>query len=338
MSNHSLAGSEPGALALADNDAVAARRESFGLIYAAAAWAVAAGVTLLWPNRLTYPLTSDFAAAQAIVAVLLLVGFALNGRLRGVGRWLRTYWPWLVALPILLSIWQVATAKTGIWPQPYFPPPQSIVNAYLTDYPRLAESVWASLSLLGTGIAVGAGLGFISGVATGWSQAVGYWVHPILRYIGPVPATALIPFSLFVFPSIFTAGVFLIALATWFPVTVLTWSGIASVNTAYYDVARTLGADTRYLLLHVAIPSSLPHVFVGVFMGLGQGLSTLVVAEMIGVKAGLGYYLDWAQGFAAYPNLYGGLLLMALLFSVLTTALFRVRDHLLGWQKGVVNW
>ncbi|MNN16330.1 hypothetical protein D3C81_1294650 [compost metagenome] len=64
----------------------------------------------------------------------------------------------------------------------------------------------------------------------------------------------------------------------------------------------------------------------------------LVVAEMIGVKAGIGFYLQWAQGWAAYANMYAALLLMALLCSGLISGLFLLRDRLLAWQKGTVQW
>jgi NitT/TauT family transport system permease protein len=56
------------------------------------------------------------------------------------------------------------------------------------------------------------------------------------------------------------------------------------------------------------------------------------------VKAGLGWYLQWAQGWAAYANMYAALLIMALLCSGLITLLFRLRDRLLSWQKGLVRW
>ena len=74
-------------------------------------------------------------------------------------------------------------------------------------------------------------------------ESAGYWVHPVLRFIGPLPATAWLPFAFFIFPTSCSASTFLIALATGFPVTMLTWSGVAGVNNAYYDVARTLGAS-----------------------------------------------------------------------------------------------
>ena len=107
----------------------------------------------------------------------------------------------------------------------------------------------------------------------------------------------------------------------------LTWSGVASVNSAYYDVARTLGASRAFLVFKVAIPAALPHVFVGLFMGLGASFAVLVTAEMMGVKAGLGFYLQWAQGWAAYANMYAALLVMSLMCSGFMTLLFRVRDR-----------
>ena len=62
-------------------------------------------------------------------------------------------------------------------------------------------------------------------------EAVGYWVHPVMRVIGPLPATAWLPLAFFIFPTSGSASTFLIALATAFPVTVLTWSGVAGVQT-----------------------------------------------------------------------------------------------------------
>jgi NitT/TauT family transport system permease protein len=188
------------------------------------------------------------------------------------------------------------------------------------------------------GYIIGAATGFVIGVSMGWSRRISYWTHPVMRFIGPLPATAWLPIAFFLFPSSWSASTFLIALATGFPVAVLTWSGVSSVDHAYYDVARTLGAKPSFLILEVAIPAALPHVFVGLFMGLGSSFAVLVVAEMIGVKAGLGWYLQWAQGWAAYANMYAALIVMSLLCSGAISLLFTVRDRLLGWQKGVVKW
>ena len=319
--------------------ASSAARSVIGGLSAAAAWAAVAALTAFWPDKpeSDWAYTSDLAAICGALAVALALAILVAVRFAVLQR-LQRLSPWLLALALFLIAWEAVTAKLGLLPLPFFPPPQAIVEVVIDDWGRLAAGIFASARLLATGYFLGAAVGFVTGVAIGWSRLAGYWIHPVLRFIGPLPATAWLPLAFFVFPSSFSASIFLIALATGFPVTVLTWSGVAGVNSAYYDIARTLGASERFLVLKVAIPAAMPHVFVGLFMGLGNSFAVLVVAEMLGVKAGLGWYLQWAQGWAAYANMYAALLIMAFLCSGLITLLFRLRDHLLSWQKGLVRW
>jgi NitT/TauT family transport system permease protein len=309
------------------------------LVAASAAWLAVAGLTQFWPDRPEgdWPYTGGFAIMLGAFGTALAV-LAIAGRRFGSLQRLQYLAPWLLVLALFAFVWELVTAKFGLLPLPFFPPPQAILEVFIDDWARLGESILASLRLLGGGYAFGAAVGFAIGVSVGWSRTIGYWVHPLLRFVGPLPATAWLPLAFFVFPSSWSASTFLIALATGFPVAVLTWSGVASVNSAYYDIARTLGASRRFLILKVAIPAAMPHVFVGLFMGLGNSFAVLVVAEMLGVKAGLGWYLQWAQGWAAYANMYAVLLIMALACSGLITLLFRLRDRLLSWQKGLVRW
>lgn len=306
---------------------------------AAAAWLAVAASTAVWPDVADAPWerTADFAAfaaaAAAVIAILSIASHWLEA-LCAVQRLA----PWLLILAALTLVWEIATAKTATLPMPFFPPPQAVFEVLVDDATRLGTCVAASLRLLAGGYVIGAAIGFAAGVAIGWSPVIGYWIHPLLRFIGPLPATAWLPLAFFAFPSSGSASTFLIALATGFPVTVLTWSGVASVGTAYYDVARTLGAGQRFLVTKVAVPAALPHVFVGLFMGLGNSFAVLVVAEMLGVKSGLGWYLQWSQGWAAYANMYTALFIMALVCSSLITLLFRARDRLLSWQRGLVKW
>jgi NitT/TauT family transport system permease protein len=307
-------------------------------VAASAAW-IAFGLScLLWDDLGDWSRTYSLGIGAFVVGAVALLGTLSTEYLGRAGSALRHRAPWLFVLGIVLALWEIATAKFAWLPLPFFPPPQAIIEVYTDDLPKLLDSVFASIRLQLGGYVIGAALGFVTGVSIGWSRSVGYWVHPMLRFIGPLPATAWLPIAFFTFPSSWSASTFLIALATGFPVTVLTWSGVASVSNAYYDVARTLGARPSFLVLKVAIPAALPHVFVGLFMGLGSSFAVLVVAEMIGVKAGLGWYLQWAQGWAAYANMYAALIVMSLLCSGAITLLFRTRDHLLIWQKGVVKW
>jgi NitT/TauT family transport system permease protein len=118
----------------------------------------------------------------------------------------------------------------------------------------------------------------------------------------------------------------------------LTACGISNTRASYLDVARTLGAKESYLIFRVAIPAAMPNIFIGLFMGLGASFLTLVVAESVGVKSGLGWYVSWAQGWAEYGKVYGALVIMAAFFSSVMTLLFKVRDIVLVWQKGTIRW
>ena len=246
--------------------------------------------------------------------------------------------PLLSLFVFLLMLWELCTLKWNLLPLPFFPSPVKVLEGLVNDFSLLIVSTLYSLRLLFSGYLLGAFLGLITGTMMGWYQKFRYWVNPFLRFIGPIPSTAWIPIALVIFPGSFSASVFLIVLAAWFPVTVMTWTGISNVNKSYFEAAQTLGADEKYLITRVALPAALPQIFVGLFMGLGVSFVTLIVAEMLGVKAGLGWYIQWAQGWGEYYKVYASLLLMAVIFSLLISLLFAVRDRILIWQKGLIKW
>jgi len=252
--------------------------------------------------------------------------------------------PLFTAAILLLCLWEVITAgfrwllPSYALPLPYFPSPAGVLQSLVNDRLLLFDSTWHSLVLLLGGYALGVFIGLISGVCIGWSGTARYWGMPLLKVVGPVPATAWIPLVMVVSPSAVLSAAGLIALAVWFPVTMLTASGVANTRASYLDVARTLGANQRYLIFRVAIPAALPSIFVGLFMGLGASFLTLVVAESVGVKSGLGWYVSWAQGWAEYGKVYAALVIMAAFFSTIMTVLFKIRDRVLVWQKGMIRW
>jgi NitT/TauT family transport system permease protein len=223
-------------------------------LFAGAAWIIAAAFTYGLSDIDDFDRTGLLAGIELAIACLVAIAVGAGARRPA---WLspaiRRTGPWLVALGGLFTAWELVTAKYPVLPRPFFASPQAILEVFTDDYPRLALSVGHSLWLLLGGYLIGAAIGFVAGVSIGWSRAVGYWAHPVLRLVGPLPATAWLPLAFFAFPSSHSASTFLVALATGFPVTVLTWSGVAGVNKAYYDVARTMGASSRFLVLKVVI-------------------------------------------------------------------------------------
>jgi NitT/TauT family transport system permease protein len=283
------------------------------------------------PSRI-YPLVLKFAAALALLVAVVQLAW---GPLR---RWVGARAPRLGAVILLVCAWDLVTLKLALARLPYFPGPDMVLQSLVNDWRLLANATFHSLTLLLSGYSAGVAAGLVSGVCIGWSPRVRDWYMPLVKVIGPIPATAWIPFALAAFPTTFLGGMAMIALAVWFPVTMLTSSGISNVRLSHLDVARTLGAGPRYLIFHVAIPSAMPSIFVGLFMGLGASFLTLMAAEWLGVENGLGWYIGWKQGWSEYSSVYAALLVMAALFSPMMSLLFLLRDYLLVWQRGVIKW
>lgn len=275
------------------------------------------------------------------LCALLAVSVALAAIQRwwpGLRRWVRETGPIAAAAVGLLALWELITSGFRLLPLPYFPSPAGVLESLISDREMLFDSTWHSLVLLLGGYTLGVALALVTGVCIGWFARARYWGMPVLKVIGPIPATAWIPLAMVLSPSLTLSSIGLIALSVWFPVAMLTISGIANTRASYLDVARTLGARQGYLVFRVAIPAAMPSIFVGLFMGLGTSFLTLVVAETVGVKSGLGWYISWAQGWAEYGKVFAALLIMAAFFSTIITVLFKVRDRALVWQKGVIKW
>ncbi len=278
--------------------------------------------------------------------IVFLSGILILGVLAGIAqyfscalrRWMAHMCPIIAAALGTFCIWEIITSGFRLLPLPYFPSPASVLRTLLFEWRDLARSTWHSLLLLLGGYIVGAFVGVVTGICIGWFKQARYWGMPLLKVVGPIPATAWIPLAMVVSPKPVFSAVGLVALAVWFPVTMLTMSGIANTRASYLDVARTLGAKPSFLIFRVAIPAAMPNIFIGLFMGLGTSFLTLIVAETVGVKYGLGWYVSWAQGWAEYAKVFAALVIMAAFFSTIMTLLFKLRDRVLVWQKGTIKW
>jgi NitT/TauT family transport system permease protein len=273
---------------------------------------------------------------------LAALGGAAQIYLPALRRWMRETCPLLAAGFIVLAMAEVITTGLRWLPASYFPSPAGILYTLVEDRSELLMNAWHSFALLLKGYALGVVVGVVAGICIGWFGAARYWGMPVLKLIGPIPATAWVPIAMimtsFLGAPSGSAAVSLIALAVWFPVAMLSASGISNVRSSLLDVARTLGAGRAYLIFRVAIPAAMPSIFIGLFMGLSAAFLTLIVAEGVGVKAGLGWYIAWAQGWNEYKKVFAALVIMAAFFSSIMTLLFKIRDRVLVWQKGTIKW
>ena len=95
--------------------------------------------------------------------------------------------------------------------------------------------------------------------------------------------------------SLFGGAVFIIALGSWFAVTVASMTGIANVDRDYFEAARTLGASEQQLVFQVALPHAMPSILQGCTQAMSSSCTAIMIAEMLGVKSGLGMVYELEQ-------------------------------------------
>jgi len=244
----------------------------------------------------------------------------------------------LAGVILFFNILNIVTVKTALLPVLYFPSLDRVFGTLVEDRELIFKCIKFSMGLLAKGVLGGLIVGFFMGIAVGFSKTAEYWINPIIRILGPIPSTAWIPVLLVLFAKASSASAFIIGISVWFPTVVLTSSGISNVKNSYFEVSSTLGSNNLQKIFRIGVPSAMPSIFLGLFNGICGSFVALMTAEMIGAKYGIGWYVNWQKEMMAYSNVYAGLIVIAVLFYLIITVLFKVRDKVLGWQKGVIKW
>lgn len=241
------------------------------------------------------------------------------------------------ALGLAVALWDIGGTKLQFFAQPFFPGPAQVVEAYLADSNYIVQNTLYSLRLYAAGFSCGVLLGVGTGILIGWFPKVYYWVFPVLKITGVVPAVAWMPFALTLLPNSFTAAVFLIVICAWFQIAFLTAQGIQSTPKQNYEAARILGSSELGLIFHVAIPHASPDIFTGITSANAMAFTTLVMSEMLGQPGGLGYYINQSKVWSAYYKVLAAIIIMAVLFSLINYFIGRIQKHTLRWQEGVLK-
>lgn len=275
-----------------------------------------------------------------ICAYLIYFLFAIVKKLTGdknVMDKLRYKAPLFSVLFLLLAGYDYLTLKTGILTQPFVPCMNYILNIAWIDRAYLLESTLHTLRLLFLGYFIGAGLGLVTGITCGYSEKARYWINPIIKFLGPIPTSTWIPIVMVVATSLFKGAVFIIALGSWFAVTVASMTGISNVDKDFFEAARTLGASERQLVFRVAIPHAMPSILQGCTQAMSSACVAIMIAEMMGVKAGLGWYMTWAKSWASYDKMFAALFVICFIFTIVTKGLDLIKRRVLRWQNGVIK-
>ena len=281
-----------------------------------------------------------------VALILFILMYVLYGTYAGFKRWkgdktvyvrLRHKAPLFSALFLLLAFYDFLTLKTGVLTQPFVPCMNFVLNAAWTDRAMIWDCTLHTLWLLFLGYFAGVSLGLVTGITCGYSEKARYWVNPIIKFLGPIPTSTWIPIMMVVASSLFGGAVFIIALGSWFAVTVAAMTGIANVDKDYFDAARTLGASSRQLVFRVAIPHAMPSILQGCTQAMSSSCTAIMIAEMLGVKSGLGWYMNWSKSWASYDKMFAALFVICIIFTLVTKGLDLIKRRVLRWQNGMVK-
>ncbi len=193
---------------------------------------------------------------------------------------------------------------------------------------HLAMSLWRAGAGLVVALVLGAALGLLMAHSARWNRLL----HPLVYLTYPIPKTALLPVVLLLFGLGDTSKILMVALIVVFQVIVAVRGAAVGIPREHYRHITSLGAGSWQRFRHVTLPAILPELLTNTKVSVGTALSILFFTEAYGTRWGIGYYILDAWGRLDYPDMYGGILALALLGFVLFALLDTLEDRLCRWR------
>ncbi|MGD0568479.1 MAG: ABC transporter permease [Candidatus Sulfotelmatobacter sp.] len=238
-------------------------------------------------------------------------------------KWEKYFWPIFAAL-LFLGLWHfsVKWSATKVFPSPL---DVERGTAELVSKGLLARYVSDSLQRVAWGYLTAAGLGIPLGLLLGWYPEAAAVVNPTIQMLRPISPIAWIPVSIVWFGVGNLAAIYLIFLASFFPIVVASMNAVRNVPSMYRRAGRNFGLSPAKLIAMVVFPASLPQIIVGLRIALGIAWLVVVAAEMTAIDSGLGYLIiDSRNSGKRYDLVVAAMILIGLTGLALDTIFRRV--------------
>lgn len=229
-----------------------------------------------------------------------------------------------VSLLGFLALWQLLTGlRVHAWV--HFEQLPTVVDVAREFRHRLGTGVYwqdlgDSLGRILTGFCLAALLGVAAGVAVGRSRIAAGLLGPVLELLRPIPAIALVPVAILVFPSNEQGIVFITFCAAFFPVLVSTRHAVRALTPVWEEAVLTMGGGRWRVLAQVVLPGALPGIFGGLSVGIGVAWICVISAEMISGDYGVGYRTWQDYTVVDYPGVLVGMVTIGLLGHLTSSA------------------
>lgn len=237
------------------------------------------------------------------------------------------------AIAAFLALWETAP-RIGLVDKVFLPPFSEVAATFVTlvGNGQLWEHVSASLSRALLGFAIAVAVAIPLGIAIAWYRPVAEFLNPILELFRNTAALALLPVFILILGIGETSKVALVIYASTFPILLNTISGVRTVDPLLIRSARSLGLSPVRLFQKVILPASVPTIFTGLRMAAASSILVLIAAEMVGAKAGLGYLITASQLNFQIPEMYAGIVTIALVGLAFNGVIVAVERRLSRWR------
>ncbi len=241
----------------------------------------------------------------------------------------------LITGVLFLTAWHVAVKMAG---SDIFPTPRQVLDGLgeLVRQGLLLKYVVASLFRVSWGFIAAVLVGVPLGLVLGWFRPAYAALNPFIQILRPISPIAWIPVAILWFGVKDTAPVFLIFLASVFPITVSAMAAVQNMQQVYLRAAQNFGLGGLELFRRVIFPAALPQIITGIRIALGVAWLVVVAAEMIAVNSGLGYLIiDARNAGKRYDLVVAGMVMIGLIGLVLDVLVRRLEkfDEVL-WGYG----
>ncbi|MFL1377652.1 ABC transporter permease [Nocardiopsis protaetiae] len=273
-------------------------------------------------------------AAAPVPAVAPAAGpAARNALLENV---LGTAWLWAkrsLAIAAFLLLWEVAP-RLGLVDRVFLPPFSEVLVATweLVLNGQLWAHVSASLSRAITGFVIAVAAAVPLGILIAWYRPVADLLLPILELFRNTAALALLPVFVLILGIGETSKIALVIFACTFPILLNTITGVRTVVPLLVKSARSLGFGPLALFRKVVLPAAVPSIFTGIRMSGAASILVLIAAEMVGAQSGLGYLINASQLNFLIPDMYAGILTIALVGLALNGILVTLERRFSRWR------
>lgn len=247
----------------------------------------------------------------------------------------------MVSVLGLWGLWEFLGRQTGSALAAVAPPPTIFLAALWEGSFKIglgsqAVPVWRAvlsslLRVLG-GMAIAFVAAVATGVAMGASRKVTMLCSPLLHLLAPIAPIAWIPIALVVFGINNFAALFIVFMGVYFTLTIATLAEIDRLPEEYHIIAKNLGASTWQRWSTVVLPAVLPGVFTLLRTNFIAAWMSVLVAEMIGLRDGLGTIIMMGRNLFNSQLIMFGMLVIGLCGFIIDAILRLIGKNFFWWR------